>query len=111
MYAQQAKSFRMCTMKQKMYRKRSFSKCQAVQGIGDVVHINVYESLTERLDSIEKKLFQIETYITNEHVISNEDNDEKTREILELKEQMDEAVSDARRKALHAQIIKLSSRT
>ena len=129
MYTVQAKSIGMFAMKAKMNKKRVFPKRQAVQGIGDVVHINVYESLTKRLDSIEEKLFQIETYMAVEPVTREQDvpkpivmestqsipeselmskNSENAKKLQDLKAQMNDATSDARRKALYARILELS---
>ena len=141
MYTLQAKPLGMCAMKPKIQNKRIFPKQQAVEGIGDVVHVNVYESLTKRLDSIEEKLFQIETYmavepVTHEEVVPKPlvmestqtipepeplvmestqtipqqfpKNDENAKRLQDLKAQMDEATSDARRKALYARIMELS---
>ena len=129
MYTVQAKPIGMFAMKAKMNKKRVFPKRQAVQGIGDVVHINVYESLTKRLDSIEEKLFQIETYMAVEPVTREQDvpkpivmestqsipeselmskNSENAKKLQDLKAQMNDATSDARRKALYARILELS---
>jgi hypothetical protein len=135
MYSVQAKSIGMYgAMKSKVQNKRSFSKLKAVQGIGDVVHINVYESLTKRLESIENKLFQIETHMANEPLVTQEDNvtkpnvmepervvvsqpfvpknhfyknNEVTKQVQDLKMQLDDATSDVRRKALYKRIQEL----
>jgi hypothetical protein len=116
----------MYAMKSRTHKKRVISKHQAVQSIGDVVHINVYESLTKRLDSIENKLLQIETYITQEPIVKQDDvvpkpfviesepvysrqenDDEIANKLNDLKVQMSEATSDARRQALHSKIADL----
>ena len=113
---------------------RSCTKCRAVQGIGDVVHVNVYESLTKRLDSIEDKLQLIEEHLSIErepvikpqesvpvpYLITHDEpkaepvpvvmkTHEHSKKLLDLQAQMAEATSLARRNALQARIVELSN--
>ena len=102
-------------------------KPRAMQGIGDVVHVNVYETLTQRLDSIEDKLVQIETYLNVEPVVKDTEpmpepyvmtqtpapvsSGAQSKKLLDLQAQMAEATSEARRNALQARILELSARS
>lgn len=136
MYSLQSRPVFFCAPK--CVRAKKGINIRAVQGIGDVVHVNVYESLTKRLDSIEDKLLLIEDYLNDKrepviksqesvpepYVINHDEpkpdtyilksepavmkSDEHSKKLLDLQAQMAEATSEARRNALQARITELS---
>lgn len=113
--------------------KRSV-RSRAVQGIGDVVHVNVYDAFTKRLDLIDEKLNQIEKRLGNNEVkysdpksedytvstaskeasyfphVMEVNNDECRKKILDLEAQIADATSEARREALRSRLLQLTSK-
>ena len=125
MYSLQSKPMKLPSVQQRVGTRNM--KPRAMQGIGDVVHVNVYETLTQRLDSIEDKLVQIETYLNVEPVVKDTEpmpepyvmtqtpapvsSGAQSKKLLDLQAQMAEATSEARRNALQARILELSARS
>lgn len=94
--------------KNRSFKIKSCSKPQSRHGICN-------ESFTKRLDFIEKKLIEIESYMTV-HIedgvprcplVIQNTHCENTKVIQDLETQLAEAYSEARRSALYAHILQL----
>jgi hypothetical protein len=124
MYSLRAAPIKFPSSCKSVRKVQSLSKRQAVQGIGDVVHINVYETFSKRLDSIDEKLLQIEEYLNIDPPVKivddtpiplvitqkqHETSSPNADKISELEAQIAEASSEARRNALKGRIMQLSA--